>query len=72
MDLVSEGSENRQVAETNMNHESSRSHVVLVCTIAWKTVDENGIVTSKCSRLNLVDLAGVLIMETKGVGNSGT
>lgn len=58
MDLVSEGSENRQVAETNMNHESSRSHVVLACSIAWKTTDENGIVTTKCSRLNLVDLAG--------------
>ncbi|GMH33390.1 hypothetical protein BSKO_01224 [Bryopsis sp. KO-2023] len=56
--LVNEGNENRQVAETNMNRESSRSHVVLICTISWKMTDENGIVTTKCSRLNLVDLAG--------------
>lgn len=68
MDLVSEGSENRQVAETNMNHESSRSHVVLICTIAWKTIDESGIVTSKCSRLNLVDLAGELVIEPEECG----
>lgn len=56
--LVNEGNANRQVAETNMNRESSRSHVVLICTISWKMTDENGIVTTKCSRLNLVDLAG--------------
>ncbi|KAG2455162.1 hypothetical protein HYH02_000978 [Chlamydomonas schloesseri] len=57
LSLLLRGAENRHTGETRLNHESSRSHSVFVCTVE-KTVTSNGI--SKCfyAKLNLVDLAG--------------
>ena len=51
------GVENRKVASTEMNAESSRSHAVFTLSIrAKQTVD--GVTTVRHSMFNLVDLAG--------------
>ena len=48
------GNTRRQVAETNLNARSSRSHTILVIHYDWK--NEEG--RTKQGKLNLVDLAG--------------
>ena len=58
MVLMRKGIENRRVAHTKMNRESSRSHSVLTLTIESKTKNYSGMTVSKFSRLNLIDLAG--------------
>lgn len=63
LSLLLKGAENRHTGETRLNHESSRSHSVFVCTVE-KTVTSNGI--SKCfyAKLNLVDLAGACVRRS--------
>mmetsp|Transcript_15414 Transcript_15414/g.43106 ORF Transcript_15414/g.43106 Transcript_15414/m.43106 type:complete len:802 (-) Transcript_15414:42-2447(-) len=56
--LVVRGSERRQVAHTNMNAASSRSHSILTATIESRTEEDGGIAHIRRSVLNLVDLAG--------------
>uniref|UniRef100_A0A0E0FDL7 Kinesin motor domain-containing protein n=1 Tax=Oryza meridionalis TaxID=40149 RepID=A0A0E0FDL7_9ORYZ len=55
--LLMQGSANRKVAATNMNHESSRSHSVFTCIIEsrWEKDSASNL---RFARLNLVDLAG--------------
>ncbi|XP_053701254.1 kinesin-like protein KIF15-A isoform X1 [Synchiropus splendidus] len=55
--VLSMGWQNRRVASTSMNRESSRSHAVFTMTLESKeTVNE--VVNIRMSQLNLVDLAG--------------
>ena len=58
MALMKRGSENRTVAATLMNKESSRSHSILTATIEMRERAFNGETTCCLSTLNLVDLAG--------------
>uniref|UniRef100_A0A914PY07 Kinesin-like protein n=1 Tax=Panagrolaimus davidi TaxID=227884 RepID=A0A914PY07_9BILA len=51
------GWDQRKVAETSMNRESSRSHAVFMLTLITERTD-GAVVNSRSSRLNLVDLAG--------------
>ena len=51
------GSQNRKVAATCMNKESSRSHCCFALSVQI-TTKEDGTTTRKFSRFNLIDLAG--------------
>ncbi|XP_069769579.1 kinesin-like protein KIF15 [Narcine bancroftii] len=55
--VLSKGWQNRKVASTSMNRESSRSHAVFTLAVESKET-ANGLVNIRMSRLNLVDLAG--------------
>ena len=61
--LLARGQAARRVGETNMNRESSRSHSVFTCTLESRTTDESGITNILRSRLNLVDLAGAMLLD---------
>ncbi len=52
--LLEQAEENRTVAETRLNKQSSRSHIVFMLYIKQKLPDD----TEKLGTLNLVDLAG--------------
>ncbi|XBH89805.1 hypothetical protein VPH35_081626 [Triticum aestivum] len=52
-----QGSANRKVSMTHMNHASSRSHSVLTCTIESRW-EKDSISNTRFARLNIVDLAG--------------
>ena len=66
MQIIEHGSRNRAIASTNMNQDSSRSHSVLIITLAQKNLETE---TVKTGKLFLVDLAG---SETvKKTGSSG-
>lgn len=57
--LLVKGYQNRHVAETNMNRESSRSHAVFQLSLETSYErSEDGIVTRRKSRFSMVDLAG--------------
>ena len=58
MDLIRKGQENRHVASTNMNMESSRSHAVFTAFIKTITVHKDGKQVVRSSRFHIVDLAG--------------
>ncbi|XP_057782073.1 kinesin-like protein KIN-12E [Salvia miltiorrhiza] len=60
-----QGSVNRKVAATNMNHASSRSHSVFTCVIESKWESE-GVTHHRFARLNLVDLAGSERQKSSG------
>ncbi|XP_041992115.1 kinesin-like protein KIN-12E [Salvia splendens] len=60
-----QGSVNRKVAATNMNHASSRSHSVFTCAIESKWESE-GVTHHRFARLNLVDLAGSERQKSSG------
>ncbi|CAN0923363.1 Kinesin-like protein KIN-12E [Linum grandiflorum] len=60
-----EGSTNRKVAATNMNHASSRSHSVFTCIIESKW-ESQGVTHHRFARLNLVDLAGSERQKSSG------
>ncbi|KAI9481665.1 MAG: kinesin heavy chain [Benjaminiella poitrasii] len=62
-EVMRNGSQNRVVASTNMNAESSRSHSIVVVTITQKNVDTGA---AKSGKLYLVDLAG-----SEKVGKTG-
>lgn len=74
--LFKKGNKNRQVAYTNLNSNSSRSHTVFSITVHNKKPSETGEDLIKMGKINLVDLAGSESMnraETHGrsveVGN---
>ena len=56
--LIRRGTQNRRIGQTKMNHESSRSHSVLTCTIESTLRSSVGVTNIRFSRLNLIDLAG--------------
>jgi len=61
--VMEAGGENRKVAATNMNQESSRSHSLFLITIQQKNVETQ---STKTGSLYLVDLAG-----SEKVGKTG-
>ena len=58
LELIRKGHENRHIASTNMNMESSRSHAVFTAFIKTNTVQKNGKKAVRTSRFHIVDLAG--------------
>jgi hypothetical protein len=58
LDLVQSATDKRVVGETNMNSESSRSHLVLSLTISCQHVTDVEGYTRTVSKLHMVDLAG--------------
>ena len=58
LDVIQKGHENRHIASTNMNMESSRSHAVFTAFIKTNTVQKDGKKAVKTSRFHVVDLAG--------------
>ena len=58
LDLLKKGQDNRHVAATSMNMESSRSHAVFTAYIRTATVDNQGTKVVRSSRFHIVDLAG--------------
>ncbi|KLO10672.1 kinesin-domain-containing protein [Schizopora paradoxa] len=66
MDLLLKGSERRQIAATNINAYSSRSHSVFSITVCIKEIASLGDGLYKVGKFNLVDLAG-----SENVGKSG-
>ncbi|KAI3991317.1 hypothetical protein MKX01_034636 [Papaver californicum] len=63
--LLVQGTTNRKVAATNMNHASSRSHSVFTCIIESKW-EIRGVTHHRFARLNLVDLAGSERQKSSG------
>ncbi|KAI3924459.1 hypothetical protein MKW98_032660 [Papaver atlanticum] len=63
--LLVQGTTNRKVAATNMNHASSRSHSVFTCIIESKW-EVQGVTHHRFARLNLVDLAGSERQKSSG------
>uniref|UniRef100_A0A0N5AMA5 Kinesin motor domain-containing protein n=1 Tax=Syphacia muris TaxID=451379 RepID=A0A0N5AMA5_9BILA len=61
--FVDEGLAKREVAETAMSNGSSSPHAILTFTIKITAYGNDGITVNKCSRLNLVDLAGCFIFR---------
>jgi kinesin family protein 15 len=57
-DLIRRGQENRHVAATDMNSESSRSHAVFTAIIKTITAHDNANKVVRSSRFHIVDLAG--------------
>ena len=55
--LLLAGDKMRRMASTNMNQESSRSHVIFT-VIVESCVKEEGVVKTRKSKINIVDLAG--------------
>lgn len=58
LELILLGLKNRHVAVTNMNAESSRSHLIFTIFLNFSTQVEGGLVKTRNSRLHLIDLAG--------------
>lgn len=66
MAILERGSKSRAVAETKMNHASSRSHAIF--TINWKQIIKKKTKTiEKTSKIHLVDLAGSERIDLSGV-----
>ncbi|KAJ8773632.1 hypothetical protein K2173_005878 [Erythroxylum novogranatense] len=55
---LEKGSAKRRTAETLLNNQSSRSHLIFSITIHIKECTPEGEEMIKCGKLNLVDLAG--------------
>ncbi|CUG86438.1 OSM3-like kinesin, putative [Bodo saltans] len=58
LQLMEEGTERRQVASTELNSDSSRSHSVFTIVMECTETSDDGDARSVTSKLNLVDLAG--------------
>ena len=58
LNVIKVGQENRHVASTSMNLESSRSHAVFTAFIKTNTVLKDGKKVMRSSRFHIVDLAG--------------
>lgn len=58
MDLIMLGLKNRHQASTNMNAESSRSHLIFTIFMNYSFSNKEGLITSRNSRMHLIDLAG--------------
>lgn len=62
--LMTEGNKSRTVAATNMNAESSRSHAVFTVVVTQTLKDIlSGVQGEKVSRMSLVDLAGLVLIN---------
>lgn len=66
LNVIESASKRRQVAETQLNRNSSRSHVIHTITIHIKEATHDGEDLVKTGKLNLVDLAG-----SENIGRSG-
>ncbi|GAA6022677.1 hypothetical protein JCM10207_008578 [Rhodosporidiobolus poonsookiae] len=64
--VLRRGSERRQIAATNCNERSSRSHSIFTIVVHVKDASKEGQDVLKVGKLNLVDLAG-----SENVGRSG-
>ncbi|GAA6043345.1 hypothetical protein JCM8097_008038 [Rhodosporidiobolus ruineniae] len=64
--VLRRGSERRQIAATNCNERSSRSHSIFTIVVHVKDTSKEGQDVLKVGKLNLVDLAG-----SENVGRSG-
>jgi hypothetical protein len=58
MDIIKRGMENRHVASTNMNLESSRSHAVFTAYIKTVVAHRDNKKVVRTSQFHIVDLAG--------------
>jgi kinesin family protein 15 len=58
MELIMLGLKNRHQASTNMNAESSRSHLIFTIFLNYSFSNKEGLITSRSSRMHLIDLAG--------------
>jgi len=68
LDVIRTGSQNRAIAETKMNSESSRSHSIFILTVNQKNLAD---LSNKTGKLYLVDLAGSEKVEKTGAqGNT--
>jgi hypothetical protein len=56
--LLSSGAAHRHTAATRVNDTSSRSHMVMTCSLEACIVEEGAGVVRRRSKLSLVDLAG--------------
>lgn len=63
LDVIRAGSQNRAIAATKMNFESSRSHSLFVLSVSQKNLKD---MSSKTGKLYLVDLAGSEKVEKTG------
>ena len=64
--------ENRMVRSTNMNADSSRSHLIFTIEFTQNQISEHtGRQTNAFSKLNLVDLAGSERARTTGTSGDG-
>lgn len=63
LDVITTGTANRAIAETNMNNESSRSHSIFILTVQQKNLND---LSNKQGKLYLVDLAGSEKVEKTG------
>ncbi|KAL9647554.1 hypothetical protein ABK040_006910 [Willaertia magna] len=66
MSILDDAQKRRQIAETNMNKASSRSHCITTITIHMKEVNDEGEELIKTGKLNLVDLAGSENIQRSG------
>eukprot|EP00466_Bigelowiella_natans_P003548 jgi/Bigna1/57657/fgenesh1_pm.23_\ len=66
LDVLHKALANRQVAETKLNKESSRSHCVFTITLHTKEASPDGEDVIRTGKLHLVDLAG-----SECIGRSG-
>lgn len=57
-ELLMRGMENRHVASTKMNSQSSRSHLIFTIFLETSCDSGDGKIKSRSSRLNIIDLAG--------------
>ncbi|KAK5676679.1 Kinesin- motor protein [Elasticomyces elasticus] len=67
--LLREGSHKRQVAATQCNDLSSRSHTVFTVTVYMKRMSDTGEELVSAGKLNLVDLAGSENIQRSGAEN---
>lgn len=58
LELIMLGLKNRHQAATYMNAESSRSHLIFTIFLNYSFSNKEGLITSRNSRLHLIDLAG--------------
>jgi kinesin family protein 5 len=63
LEIIRTGSQNRAIAETKMNFESSRSHSIFILTVQQKNLNDGSL---KAGKLYLVDLAGSEKVEKTG------
>ncbi len=56
--ILVKGYQNRHVAETSMNRESSRSHAVFQLSVECSETTADGVRTKRSARFSMVDLAG--------------
>lgn len=71
---IEQGVTNRSISATNMNENSSRSHMIITITLKQRSINSKGNEETKTSVINLVDLAGrsdsfSLLIEIEKISN---